>query len=76
MSVAHAVNDLQMNLGERLAFCRERRGLKQAELADELGVSRGSVSNWERGKGEPGATVAARWAELTGVPVEWLVRSR
>lgn len=78
MALAYATQhpDLEMNFAERLAFCRERAGLKQADLAEELGVSRPLISKWENGKTEPTATQAARWAERTGVPVEWLVRSR
>lgn len=40
-------------LGERLRQAREERGLTQEALADELHVSRQTVSNWERGKTLP-----------------------
>lgn len=43
-------------LGERLAICRRRTGLDQAELAAAVGVSRITISNWERGIREPAAT--------------------
>ena len=40
-------------LGERLRQAREGRGLTQEALAEELHVSRQTVSNWERGKTLP-----------------------
>lgn len=43
-------------LGERLAICRRRTGLDQSELANAIGVTRVTVSNWERGLREPAAT--------------------
>ncbi len=36
---------------EDLKTFRDEHDLSQAELADELGVSAGTISNWERGKG-------------------------
>lgn len=43
-------------LGERLSICRRRAGLDQTELATAIGVTRVTVSNWERGHREPAAT--------------------
>ena len=40
-------------LGERFRQAREGRGLTQEALAEELHVSRQTVSNWERGKTLP-----------------------
>ncbi|MBL9102185.1 MAG: helix-turn-helix transcriptional regulator [Myxococcales bacterium] len=40
-------------LGERIATLRRRAGLSQPELAERLGVRTATVSNWERGEGEP-----------------------
>lgn len=36
-----------------LALLRKRRGLSQQELADVLGVSRGTISRWENAKYSP-----------------------
>ena len=36
-------------LAERIYNLRKRRGLSQAQLAEALGVSRQTVSKWERG---------------------------
>lgn len=43
-------------LGERLSLCRRRLKLDQDGLAAALKVTRQTISNWERGKGEPFTT--------------------
>lgn len=62
----------QFNLADRLRKAREITGLDQAEFADELGVSRGTVSNNERGTVAPRQIVLKAWALRTGVPLKWL----
>jgi len=37
------------SIGDRIRDLRDRRGFKQQELADKIGVSRQVLSNWERG---------------------------
>ena len=39
-----------MNLSEKIWRLREREHMSQEELAERLGVSRQTVSNWENGK--------------------------
>lgn len=54
---------LQMALGE----------ISAQEMADNLGVSRATVSRWMHDKGAPPRRAyIAQWAMATGVPVEWL----
>lgn len=36
-------------IGDRIRAARERMQLTQAELAEKVGVSRATVSNWEQG---------------------------
>jgi len=38
---------------EKLKIALDRAGISQAELARQLGVTRGAVNNWIRGKGTP-----------------------
>jgi DNA-binding transcriptional regulator YiaG len=38
---------------KNLREARIRVGLSQGELAEKLGVAQPTISNWERGKGEP-----------------------
>lgn len=43
---------------ERIAALRDKLGLTQAEMAEELGVRQQTVSEWETGRYEPrGASV-------------------
>ena len=37
-----------MTIGERLLFCRTRRGLTQKDVAERIMVSRDSVRSWEK----------------------------
>jgi transcriptional regulator with XRE-family HTH domain len=41
------------DLGKRIANARRLKGLTQAELGDAVGVSKGSVRNWETGGKTP-----------------------
>lgn len=38
-----------MNLGSNLYNARKKSGLSQEEVAEELGVSRQTISKWETG---------------------------
>lgn len=42
-----------MNLGERIAAWRKHRKLTQEEVADEIGIGRTAVTNWETGDADP-----------------------
>ncbi|WP_058234102.1 helix-turn-helix domain-containing protein [Devriesea agamarum] len=57
---------------DRLRKARELLGLDQSAMAIRLGVSRGTVSNAERGAVEPRRTVVLAWALVTGVSLHWL----
>jgi transcriptional regulator with XRE-family HTH domain len=61
---------------DRLAKARKFAGLDQGQLADAIGISRNSVSNYEAGKTTPRIIVLRAWAMATGVPVEWLLEGK
>ena len=42
-----------MTISERLLKLRKEKGLSQEDLANELGVSRQTVSKWETGESSP-----------------------
>lgn len=59
--------------GDHLRKARELTGLDQGPFAEILGVSRGTVSNYERSNTEHRKPIVLRaWALATGVPLEWL----
>lgn len=42
-----------MEIGNRLKNARTDNGLTQEQVAEELGVSRQSISNWENNRSYP-----------------------
>jgi transcriptional regulator with XRE-family HTH domain len=57
---------------------RMRKALRDAdlevgEMADYLGVSRSSVSNWINGRIRPSKQTLRLWAMRCGVPLDWLI---
>lgn len=60
--------------GDRLAKARREAGLTQSAIAVRLGRPKSSISAWESGVPPRNLLrVAAQWAEVTGVPVGWLL---
>ena len=56
----------------RLVQLRKKRGLTQQQIADEIGVNRGSYSNWEKGKREPSFENLVKLGDLFDVSLDWL----
>ncbi|MCA9553517.1 MAG: helix-turn-helix domain-containing protein [Myxococcales bacterium] len=67
-----AVMDL-LALGARIRSRRDRRGLKQADVAAALRLSPQAVSKWERGENAPDISLLVPLAHLLDVSVEWLL---
>lgn len=61
-----------MTLREKLIVSRDRAGLSQMELANQLGVSRQAVSRWESGDTTPTMDKLKALAKLYGVSLDWL----
>lgn len=59
-------------LQDRLRKAREYAGLDQQQLADRMGVSRGTVGNAEHGKVKVRAITIRAWALACGVDATWL----
>jgi transcriptional regulator with XRE-family HTH domain len=62
----------QFTVGDRLRKARELTGLDQGAFAEEIGVSRGTVSNYESGATRPKKVVLLAWSMRTAVPRLWL----
>ncbi len=58
------------NLKTRVKELREERGLSQAQLATDIGVSRQTINYLERGKYVPSLTLAMKIAKYFKIPVE------
>lgn len=63
-----------MILAEKIMNERKRNGWSQEELADQLSVSRQSVSKWEGGQAIPDLTKIIKMAELFGVSTDYLLK--
>lgn len=60
-----ATNTHRVTLGDQIREARERAQLTQPELAELVGVSEGTISNWERGKVQaPKNRLARVWEVL------------
>lgn len=59
-------------LAERIYSLRKQRGLSQEQLAEALGVSRQTVSKWERGAAAPELERLRAMAEFFGVSLDEL----
>ena len=63
-----------MILADKIITLRKKNGWSQEELAEQLQVSRQSVSKWESGASDPSTTNLIALAKLLGVKVEDLLK--
>ena len=62
------------NFGERIKELRKERGITIYEMATKLGISRNTLTNWERGEKEPHTVeVLEEMAEILKVPLKNLL---
>lgn len=54
----------------QLAELRNEKGWSQADLAEQLGVSRQTINSLERGKYDPSLPLAFSISRLFGLPIE------
>lgn len=58
---------------DKLKEMREAKNLKQAELADALGVTQGTISQWESGISNPSLDKLKKLASELGCTVDELI---
>ena len=63
-----------MTLGERICTLRTAKNLSQGDLAEQLDVSRQSVSKWETDTSVPDLDKLVKLCDLFGVSMDELVR--
>jgi phage repressor protein C with HTH and peptisase S24 domain len=61
-----------MSLGSRIKEARQKRGLKQVEVAARFRINAAAVSQWETGETRPDTSRLRDLADLLGVSVDWL----
>ena len=64
-----------MTLREKLIVSRNKAGLSQMELANQLGVSRQAVSRWESGQSKPSTERLLALGVLYGVSIDRLLNT-
>lgn len=62
-----------MTFQEKLTALRKSRGMSQEQLAEELNVSRQSISRWEQGSAMPDAGNLLQLSKIFGVSVDYLL---
>ena len=60
-------------LNERIKQLRIERGLNQVELAEKLGVSKQSVSNWENDNIQPSIEMLLKLSHIFSVSTDYLL---
>ena len=71
----NAAIDRDMRLIESLVELRKTQGLTQAQVAERMGRSQPSVSDFERLGGDPHLSTIRRYALAVGASVHHIVRS-
>ena len=64
-----------MNFSEKLFTLRKAKNLTQEQLAEELGVSRQSVSKWESGQALPELEKIVAISMIFDVTIDYLLKS-
>lgn len=67
---------LRQLIAENIAYYRRQNGDTQADLAEKLNYSDKSVSKWERGDGTPDIFILSKIADLYGISVQDLLRTK
>ena len=64
------------NIGETIASLRKEKGMTQSELAEKMNVTDKAVSKWERNLSCPDINTISKLANILGVSVEELLKSK
>lgn len=74
VSMPSSVKSTQQTVeaGRRLADTRLALGLTQEQLAEEIGVTRGALANWEQGSRFPDVAAMMRLYHRRRVPLDWI----
>lgn len=67
---------LQMEIGTKIKEARLRIEYTQEQVAQELGVSRQTISNWETGKSYPDIVSVIRMSDLYEVSLDYLLKGK
>lgn len=74
--IANSLYTKFMKAGEVLCDARKKSGMSQLEVARRSGIAQSVISDYERGKREPGADTYAQLLEILGFTLELRARRR
>ena len=60
-------------VAERIKYLREQKGLTQADLAKQLGITRSSVNAWEMGISVPSTQYIVELSDIFKVSTDYLL---
>ena len=73
MTIQQAIPQaFQFTKADRLGKALDAAGISNNEMAEYLGVSRNTISNYISGRTDPKREVMLLWAMRTGAPLAWL----
>jgi transcriptional regulator with XRE-family HTH domain len=64
-----------LTLGWRLRMSLENAGIQVAEMADHIESHRTTLTRWLHDEIVPKRIYLEKWAELTGVPLDWFLEA-
>lgn len=65
-----------MEIGSKIKEARLKIELTQEQVAEELGVSRQTISNWETGKSYPDIVSVIKMSDLYNVSLDYLLKGK
>ena len=65
-----------MEIGSKIKEARAKTALTQEQVAEKLGVSRQTVSNWETGKSYPDIVSVIKMSDLYEVSLDYLLKGK
>lgn len=63
-----------MAFGETLTYLRKNKGLSQEQLAEELDLTRQTISKWELNQSKPDFDYLLQLSDFFGVSIDYLIK--
>ncbi len=64
----------EIDFGNHIKFLRKKSGMTQVQLAEKVGVSKGTVAMWEVNKREASFEMLIKLSKLFDVSIDFLIR--
>lgn len=62
-----------MDFGERLRWCRDKKGYTQKFVAEKIGIKNNTLSSYESGKRQPDYETLKKLSELYEVNIDYII---